>query len=50
MTKDIDIVDFSGGGAESIDDWMPDKILQNAVAEALGLEVSKITKSEVRVR
>ena len=32
---------------ESIDDWMPDKTLQNVVAGALGLEVSKITKSDM---
>ena len=32
---------------ESIDDWMPDKALQAAVAKALGLEVSKITKSDM---
>ncbi len=33
--------------AEPIDNWMPDKNLQNVVAGALGLEVSKITKSDM---
>uniref|UniRef100_UPI0025989F91 bacterial Ig-like domain-containing protein n=1 Tax=uncultured Streptococcus sp. TaxID=83427 RepID=UPI0025989F91 len=33
--------------ADPIDNWMPDKALQVAVAKALGLEVSKITKSDM---
>ena len=33
--------------ADPIDNWMPDKALQAAVAKALGLEVSKITKSDM---
>ena len=33
--------------ADPIDNWMPDKALQVAVAGALGLEVSKITKSDM---
>ena len=40
-------VEATQRAGESIDDWMPDKALQAAVAKTLGLNVSEITKDKM---